>query len=210
MLDNNSQHTIPIEGSYGINNIQERELLYSFISKLPNNSIVVEVGTALGGTACVMAATNPTITINCVDSFEGTVGYDYHWIPMKIHERQTLTELDTIIDNCFLNDKSGKLAFETLTKNFPNIKLWQGQSPVDFLDWDTKIDVYFEDAKHQNPGLHTNIDFWCRHIKPAGYIIGHDYSLQHPDVIIEFNKLIADGWALITKVDKIIILQKPE
>jgi hypothetical protein len=209
-LSDVSQNIIPIEGSYGINTVAERELLYSFISKLPNNSVIVEVGTALGGTACIMAATNPTITINCVDSFEGTVGYDYHWTPRRIHKTHNLTELDIIIDNCFSIDMSGKLAFETLTRNFPNIKLWQGQSPIDFLNWDTKIDVYFEDATHQNPTLHTNIDFWCRHIKPAGYIIGHDYSLQNPDVIIEFNKLIADGWTLITKIDRIIILQKPE
>ena len=214
MLDKNSpqvlQNTMPIEGSYCLNTVQERELLYSVISKLPDNSVVVEVGTALGGSACVMASVNPTITINCIDSFEGTTGYDYHWKPRKFYERHSPTELDIIINNCFLNDKTGKLAFETVTKDFPNIKLWQGRSPKDFLDWDTKIDVYFEDATHQNPTLHTNIDFWCRHIKPAGYIIGHDYSLQHPDVINEFNELMSNGWMLVTQVASMIVLQKPE
>jgi len=207
MLD---KSIIPIEGSYGINTVAERKLLYSIISKLPNDSIVVENGTALGGSACIMAAANPNIIIHCIDSFEGTVSYDYNFKPQAKLQLPELRELDTIINDCFLVDMSGRLAFETLTKNFTNIKLWQGQSPTDFLDWDTKIDVYFEDATHQNPCLHTNIDFWCRYIKPAGYIIGHDYSLRNPDVITEFNRLMSNGWTLITQVDTMIVLQKSE
>ena len=70
--------SLPIESCYAVNTLAERELLYSFIKSLPDNSIIVEVGSAIGGSSCVMASANPTNTINCVDSFEGDVGYIYH------------------------------------------------------------------------------------------------------------------------------------
>ena len=76
-------------------------------------------------------------------------------------------------------------------------------------DWVEPIDMYFEDAKHENPVLHSNIDFWIKHIKPNGFIVGHDYNDLYTDVKSEFNNLIQQGWNLVTKVDALIILQKP-
>jgi hypothetical protein len=198
---------LPAESCYSINTLLERELLYSFIKSLPDNSIIVEVGSAIGGSSCVMASANPTNTINCVDSFEGDVGYIYHWKNIKYNFSDV--ELNNILDNCFSIDPSGKLAFETLTKKYTNIKLHNGKSPKEFLNWNQPIDLYFEDATHQNPGLSSNIDFWTTHIKPGGFIIGHDYSSEHPDVKLEFNKLLMTGWSLISKIDSLIILQKP-
>ena len=73
--------------------------------------------------------------------------------------------------------------------------------------------MYLEDATHHNPVLYENIKFWSNHIKPGGFIIGHDYQNldtgSYPDVISEFNKLIINGWDLISKVHSLIILQKP-
>jgi hypothetical protein len=100
-------------------------------------------------------------------------------------------------------------AFNFITKQFPNIKLLQKESPHDCADWSQPIDVYFEDALHANPLLNSNIQFWSNHIKPNGFIIGHDYNQLCPDVMYEFNKLIQSGWRLITKVDSLIVLQKP-
>ena len=199
-------HTLPEESCYAINTLAERQLLYSFIKSLPDNSIVLELGSALGGSACVMASVNPTITINCVDSFIDNVGYNYNW--KDIVYPITNKEFNDILDQCFTVDPSGKLAFETVTKKY-NIKLHCGISPVDFINWNSPIDVYFEDATHQNPKLAENIEFWITHIKPGGFIIGHDYSTNHPDVKLEFNKLILKGWEIIAKIDSLIILQKP-
>jgi hypothetical protein len=205
---------LPVESYYGINLKSERESLYSLIKNLPDNSVIVEVGSAMGGSSCLMASVNPTIEVNCVDSFEGDIGFQCHWKDKKYagpeDDEISFKNLHGIIDSCFLTDPSGKLTFETLTKRFTNIKLFNKRSPVDFLNWDKPIDLYFEDSVHQNPVLHSNIEFWCKHIKPGGFIAGHDYdTFLFPDVTLEFNTLVDNGWILISKVESLIILQKP-
>lgn len=215
---------LPIESEFAIMTSAERSLLYSAIQQLANSSIIVEVGSALGGTACLMASANPTITVNCVERFlHGDIGGLWNTgresMPVRLkqwvqshHMKYSDNYLDLIssIDACLLVDPSGRLAFDAITKNYPNIKVHAGKSPGDFLNWTQPVDMYLEDATHINPVLNENIKFWSNHIKPGGFIVGHDYkNLSFPDVVSEFNKLIISGWGLIAKVDSLIILQKP-
>jgi hypothetical protein len=217
--------SIPIQGEFAILSHTERTILYNVISQLSDNSTVVEIGSALGGSACVMAAANPTINIVCIEPFYNNIScWDDQTRPHlaehlkqwsvyhNISEENYLFLIDPIIsyiDLCFKEDPSGASAFNFITKSFPNIKLLQGASPSVCADWSTPIDVYFEDAEHSNPVLHSNIDFWIKYIKPNGFIIGHDYNNLCPDVVSEFNALIGQGWNIISKVESLIILQKP-
>ena len=222
------QAGIPIESEFAIMRHSERSVLYSAIKQLADYSVIVEVGSFIGGSASLMAAANSTITVNCIEAFLGQ-GNIQMWNHTKtqIHhslrhssykmgtkpDENQLNMLVSSIDNSFLIDPSGKLAFETVTKNFSNIKLHPKESPINFLNWSQPIDMYLEDATHHNPVLYENIKFWSNHIKPGGFIIGHDYQNldtgSYPDVISEFNKLIINGWDLISKVHSLIILQKP-
>ena len=216
---------IPIQGEFAILSHTERNILYNIISQLADNSTVVEVGSALGGSACIMASANPKINIVCIEPFHNNI---WSWVnqvrPIINHYmenwciHQNLSEASRLfltslviphIDSCFEEDPLGVSAFNFITKQFPNIKLLQKESPHECADWSQPIDVYFEDALHANPLLNSNIQFWTTHIKPNGFIIGHDYNHLCPDVVSEFNKLIEAGWSLITKVDSLIVLQKP-
>jgi predicted O-methyltransferase YrrM len=219
--------SLPIESVIAVMTVGERNILFNLIKKLDDNSKIVEVGSAFGGSACIMAAANPTIEINCIDKFYSDNIYKMWQSGKKYHYRDINTWYDIhnisnnerkfewyqAVDESFNVDLSGKLAFESLTKRFTNIKLHHGLSPLDFLNWKQPIDLYFEDAAHQNPELNLNINFWKEHIKPGGIIVGHDYQVygehKFPDVVYEFNNLISNGWNLITKIDSLIILQKP-
>jgi hypothetical protein len=218
------------ESHYAIMQHTEKYLLRAIVSKLPDNSVIVEVGSALGGTACLMAEVNPTLTIHCMEAFQTNLNIwksqrkhvldfvlplDENCNILPVNERHELFKnyIDRI-DECFSNDISGKLAFKAITEKYPNIILHEGHSPENSLDWNQPIDLYFEDAAHINPYLQTNIDFWTKHIKPGGFIVGHDYAKvlsdgTKVDVAEEFNKLIAQDWDLVAKIDSLIILQKP-
>jgi len=200
---------LPLECNYGMTTPLERNLLYSIIKNLPNNSVVVEVGAALGGTSCLLASVNPSITVHCVDPFKDYYDMKYEGWYWRNPFFEGDKELVDIVENCFLNDASGKLTFEAITKKFHNIKLHHKKSPEDILNWNQTIDVCFEDSVHTNPELQSNINFWIEHIKPGGYMIGHDYDSASPNVITEFNKLINLGWTLIAKMDSLIVLEKP-
>jgi len=217
--------SIPLQGEFALLNHTERSILHNVISQLADNSTIVEVGSALGGSACIMAAANPTVNIVCFEPFHNNIGCWKNQIrPLLIHSIEKWCRSQNIskenylflisliiphIDSCFEKDPLGVSAFNFITKQFPNIKLLQKESPHDCADWSQPIDVYFEDALHANPLLNSNIQFWSNHIKPNGFIIGHDYNQLCPDVMYEFNKLIQSGWRLITKVDSLIVLQKP-
>jgi precorrin-6B methylase 2 len=215
-------HEIPLQGEFAILSHIERTILHNLISNLGNNTNIVEVGSALGGAACLMAAVNPTINVVCVEAFHNNIWswenqirpvlskHIQNWCVMnRVNLNDHLFWLP-LIDSCFEKDRSVVLAFNVITKQFPNIKLLQGESPTICADWSEPIDVYFEDAVHANPGLHSNIDFWIKHIKPNGMIVGHDYNDSCSDVKYEFNNLIQQGWSLISKVESLIVLQKPK
>ena len=216
---------IPLQGEFAILSHTERSILHNIISQLADNSTVVEVGSALGGSACIMAAANPKINIVCIEPFHDNIwswenqtrpnlavhmeNWIVHQNPLKENYLFLIDPIISYLDLCFKEDPTGCAAFNFITKSFPNIKLFQGESPNICADWTTPIDVYFEDALHANPVLHSNIEFWINHIKPNGFIIGHDYNELCPDVVSEFNNLMQQGWRLITKVDSLIVLQKP-
>ena len=216
---------IPVQGEFAILSHAERTMLHHVISQLDNNSNIVEVGSALGGAACIMAATNSTINVLCIEPFHNNIWSWQNQIrpyltqhiegwckSQKLSKNHYLFLSSSVIphiDLCFERDPLGILAFNFITNQFPNIKLLQGESPNICADWTTPIDLYFEDAMHTNPVLHSNIDFWTKHIKPNGFIIGHDYNELCPDVVSEFNNLIQQGWSLIAKVEYLIVLQKP-
>jgi cephalosporin hydroxylase len=210
------QYPVIPEQIFSIIKYSEQARVYEIVKSLPDNSTVVEVGSALGGTACLIAATNPTLRVNCVDCFLNNYISD---IWERIDLNKTIIELKVnidannsinIINNFFEIDPTGQLAFEYITKPYSNITLHKGYSPRDFNNWDTMIDIYIEDALHENPMLAANIEFWKKFVKPGGYIIGHDYEPEiYPNVVTEFNKLIQQGWIRISLTETLIILQKP-
>jgi hypothetical protein len=214
-----SEEFLPIEQHFALLNQKEATLLYCFIKALPEDSVIVEIGSALGGSASIMAASNSKITITSIDPFINLIPI---WDLLKdTFDKFIQSDVYTrkMIDNLFIEDPSGKTICDLVTKKFSNVNIIKGFSPNDFSEWDTEIDVYFEDAIHKNPELHKNLLFWCEKIKPNGYLIGHDYikpkhghptrSCNYPDIVSEFNKLIGQGWDVIAKIDSLIILQKP-
>ena len=57
--------------------------------------------------------------------------------------------------------------------------------------------------------LKRTLDFWNVHIKSQGYIMAHLYDeAMCPDVYKEINNLVEQGWKLLRKVDKLVLIQK--
>ena len=138
-------------------------------SVIPEKGRMVEVGSHKGKSSWHWAKNSPSSTVYCIDPWE--------WRPFR----------------------GGTLErFKENTKDCPNIVSWQGESPRCAALWDKDIDLYFEDACHQNPVLAENINFWKSFLKPNGIVCGHDYILdsqeslvneRYPDVVKEVDEL---------------------
>jgi hypothetical protein len=74
--------------------------------------------------------------------------------------------------------------------------------------WNQQVDLCIIDI-HQNPRLKMTLDYWTTYIKSNGYIMAHLYDeTVCPTVYQEINNLIQQGWKLVRKVDKLVLIQK--
>jgi hypothetical protein len=72
-----------------------------------------------------------------------------------------------------------------------NIISLRGHSPRHFIGWQRPIDLFVTTSLHSNPALHQNLTFWTRFVHARGYICGHGYSDEFPDVKTEVDELTA-------------------
>lgn len=178
--------------------IPEIDLLLEIASKLPVSPVVVEIGTYLGGTTTKLAKHRPDAVITTIDC----CNHGDNWNPpYGDYVQRYLVEqvLRGPIDKVHLLNNVGR---------FPNIKFIEGYSPQCVTEWNTEIDLYFEDGDHGNPNLHKNLQFWSKFVKIGGYLAAHDYGEPCPDVITEIDKMINNGWKKIANDRLLIVLQK--
>lgn len=159
---------------------QELSVLNKISKLIPDDGVIVEVGSMFGRSACVWASSKPLGKIYCIDIFYEK--YDVtHNIPTEI-----------CLEHSFpLNGQSFNILeeFQKNTKNFPNINMIRGCSP--FVKYDgPPIDLFFLDASHTNPNDWENIEYFLPLIKDGGIISGHDYIPDvFPDVVENVKRL---------------------
>jgi predicted O-methyltransferase YrrM len=152
------------------------------VSKLANlvpaNGTLVEVGSLFGRSTTAWAMScDPSVSIYCSDIF-----YEHY------------------VDNHNLDTPgapvSGKVynAWEEFQKNtskFKNVMPIRGRVPQQVKYDKGPIDVLFVDASHKNPSDWNIIEHLLPYVKVGGYIAGHDYLDDFPDVKDNAQKLSA-------------------
>jgi predicted O-methyltransferase YrrM len=142
---------------------QELIVISDIASKVPENGVIVELGSYKGRSAVAWASScHPSVTVYCIDMFA----------------TPDLSEPD------FFEE------FKENTKHLPNIIPIRGVCPI-ILDYPRdSIDVFFNDATHYNPYDWNNIEYFRKFIKPGGLLMGHDYKNEtYPDVAINVTRL---------------------
>ena len=164
----------------------EVSLLKKIIGSLSKDSVILEIGTAWGGSAKAMAESNPLVKIFTMDLFEEKLSYGG-------------TVYETYVEVC-----------KNLS-NFNNITVMSGNAMIDFPDWNTTIDLYFEDGAHYDPVLSINLARWTSFLKPGGFLLMHDHSDFCPDVGKNIDKLISSGtFTIIETVGSLTVLKRKE
>jgi SAM-dependent methyltransferase len=208
------------EWPHSLSHPTEMRALDWIVRQLPPGSRVLEVGSFMGVSAAVMAHANPQVSVQSIDVFS-------KWNNSTEIQKSYLRLWQPQVDR-FLGEgaiRSREACAERLA-HYPNLQLIEGASPHEFQDTEiTDIDLYFEDANHDNPGLASNLDFWCKRVKSGGLVLLHDYRpwlprsydrpprnihpTRMPDVVTEVFKLIGKGYDLLGSVSSLAILRKP-
>ncbi len=164
----------------------EIEFLQEVVLTLPANSVVFEIGTAQGGSASIMALTNPNIKIYTVDLFS-----------VNGEDTESITTEYNKVKN--------------ILSKFNNVEVLCGNARSDFIDWDKEIDLYFEDGTHFDPVLFDNLNRWSSFLKVNGLLLIHDNNVVHPDVKKNIDNFIESGkFEFIKQIDSLTLLKCKE
>jgi predicted O-methyltransferase YrrM len=166
--------------------VPEIIFLKEIVSGIPPDSIVFEIGTAVGGSATIMALANPNIKIYTVDLFSVN------------GESTDLINIEY------------KRVKDILSK-YNNVEVLCGNARSDFNDWNTEIDLYFEDGTHFDPVLHDNLNRWSSFIKIGGLLLIHDHNEFCPDVEKNIQQLVKlNNFEMVKTVGSLTMLKKKE
>ena len=155
----------------------------SQVAKLiPLDSIAVEVGSRLGGSARAIIDHAPRIKrLYCIDpEWKGnsTNGISDPWMD-NLRGFWQLDRFQTCLQFA-----------EHYMRDRPQVRLLPFSSPDDIRWWREPVDFMFEDSSHENPQLRDTLDFWVPLVKSGGIIAGHDYSRSNwPEVAQEADAL---------------------
>lgn len=148
--------------------IQELVYLEKLANELPENSEMVEVGTFLGRSAYVLAATRPDCVLTVVDPFDCDIP---SWLngptmrgDVEIHHGENHFE-----------------AFKKYVGNMPNVRVCIDRSPLS--KWMLPApNLVFIDAAHHYEAISADIRYWSQIATSHKALCGHDYSDEFSDV----------------------------
>lgn len=127
---------------------EEREALYNLSRTTKDNSVIVEIGSHLGATSCMLALGNKNNKVFCVDTWKN----------------------DTMPEG--MRDTFGE--FKKNTKDFFNIVPLRGASENVAKTFNKKIDLLFIDGDHSYQGMKTDVFCWIPKCKDGAIVAFHD------------------------------------
>lgn len=151
----------------------ELQVIEKLAGSVPENEIIVEVGSMLGRTAYCWAASSPSSKVFCFDQWVGENQWPHpHPNVAGVPIEGDFNTLENFIEN------TGKLQniipIITTAPEFPDIG-----SPF----------LVFIDASHYNPCDWDIISYWLPRIKKGGILCGHDLVPDFSDVVNNVKRL---------------------
>lgn len=147
---------------------------------VPAGGVIVEVGPLYGSSTWVLSHNaDPSVKIYSIDTWEPA-----DWIERRLPEALPF----------------GLDAFKHYTADCPNVTPIQGFSPDVVKDWNERVDLFFDDATHGDPGFSDNVNFFMPFVTDTGILCGDDYASGWPDIVRVVNALGA-RWGVAPEVN---------
>jgi cephalosporin hydroxylase len=167
--------------------VEEMNTLIPYVYQLPENALLVEIGTYHGKSTLFWRFINPNIRIltNDICSQEG------------LGTQENQTTIGTVIPD--------RIDPEVLEEG--NIFQVRGSSHdvVKTFNWD--IDLLFIDSEHSYKDTIDTLNGWGKFVKKHHYIICHDYTPQFQGVIDAVEEYVEDHHCRLVHKSSIAIIQ---
>lgn len=206
---------LPIENCFANISVDDRKLLYRVSKILPENSVIVDNDSGLGGTTCILASANPSSTVYGLERFhsphiQALYGSVSQWIDGQIadwcvennHKNTLGHDLVREVKELMTVDPTGRKSWIHLASNYRNITLLQDHADM-FAD--NSVDLYVQNHCSDNPYLMDKLSYWLPKIKSKGYLVIQPFS---NDVSTTVDELITNDWKLVEKKENIVVLRR--
>lgn len=146
---------------------EEGARLAYLASCVPENGVIVELGSCWGRSACYLAAglrhAKRQAEIYCVDLWDLGVA-----TPNRHHDKSAYPRFEANLKACGLWDYIHPIKADTVAAA---------------QDWTRPIDLLFIDAGHKYEEVFGDYTAWSPFVKPGGILAFHDYILpDHHDI----------------------------
>lgn len=194
---------------YGHVSPAEMELLYRLASEVPNNGVIVEIGSFQGkSTVCLgLGAKQAGAWVYAIDPHEDVQINETIHYGMENHAALLKNLVDfEIADRVRVIGLPSVLAHrawghETIWRYDRD---WVNDLPV--------IDLLWIDGSHDHYNVVNDLWSWRKSLSLTGKIALHDANGHFPDVTQAMNEFIADNkcgkWTIAQQVDATIILER--
>ena len=159
----------------GFTSNKELDIIYEWSKTVPENGVIVEIGSLFGRTAIAFAeGAYPSAKIYCIDFFDGTWDNLY---------ADSTTHPIGFWEKGKVYNKGNE--FKKFTSEYKNIIPLTLNNDEQIYQYNLEpIDVLFIDAAHTNPNDWENISYFKKFLKKNSLICGHDYNkLMYPDIV---------------------------
>ena len=215
--DNSNRNRLSMGGCFSSLGIEDRILLNTYSKRLPENSIVVETHSGMGGRASILNDSPSIIEIHSYTSFNNdNIKKEFEnirpWIQDQLldicketsQNKSIGIEYFKALEKALEDDPSGMLFYQHVTANSKKIVLHQPNSDI----IDKMIDLCFV-ACYSVSTLKLEVNKWVPKIKQNGYIIVHPYNEKNKKELYDkFNSVLSGGFEFLNKKESIGIFKK--
>ena len=157
-----------------LSSLPERAFLFRLSHDLPANAKIVEIGSWLGQSSCLLASglKGDGAKLYAIDNFKGQASDPS--AKMRYQERMSRLKIDNTKE---IFDKN--IAHFNLTSKVEVIAADSLEAAKSFREPAHSIDLLFVDGDHSEDATRNDIITWMPFLKPGTTVVFHDFSSNH-------------------------------
>jgi len=216
--DNANKSRLSLGGCFSSIGIDDRLLIDTFTKlKLPQNSIVVDTFSGMGGRVNILSQSAQVSKIHCFTNFDGTsIKNEFEnmrgWIldqlvdvckEQQVDPMKGVKYLEELKDK-IKDDPSGETFFYHIIDNSPKVILHK--TPI--INLSEEIDLCII-TPNDVASLRREIEVYTKIVKENGFIIMNCFNeTVFPDIFNETKALLNNGWDLTRKSQSLGVFKK--
>lgn len=207
-----SKKKLTLNGCFSSLGIKDRLFLSNFTKKLPQDSVVIETYSGMGGRASILSDCENISKIYTFNNFNNSIKSEFDniqsWIVDQLIDVCKETGQNANIGIKFYNDLTEKIKIDPSGEEFykyitnSSNKIILNENVDDNLA-NLCLLIQFDPSK-----IKESVNFWNKKLKVNGYMIVNPYNKDFKNISDAFTDALKDNYEFLAKEDTLAIFKK--